>query len=131
MQQFADEIRSAGATLLAISPEKPEYSRKIIGTQKLSFDILFDKRNELADQYGLRYSLSDELRQLYRDTFNVNLKLYHGDDDWTLPIPARFVIDRNGSICYAESCVDYRCRPEVDEVLDVLEKLGSSSSVPK
>jgi peroxiredoxin len=123
LQQYVDEIKSLGATLLAVSPEKPEYSRKIISTQKLSFDILFDEQNELAAKFGLRYALPEDLRTLYRDSFNINLKLYHGDNDWTLPLPARFVIDQTGTIRYSESNVDYRSRPEVDGVLDTLRKM--------
>ena len=128
IQQFVEPIRNSGATLLAISPEKPEYSRKIIGTQKLTFDILFDRGSDVAEQYGLRFSLPEDLKQLYRDSFNVNLKLYHGDDNWTLPMPARFVIDQQGLIRYAESCVDYRFRPEMDEVIAALQSLGSSGA---
>lgn len=79
--------------------------------------------NELASQFGLRFQLSEDLRQLYRDSFNINLKLYHGDGDWTLPLPARFVIDRDGVIRYAESCPDYRVRPELDGLLTVLNSL--------
>ncbi len=123
LQQFVEQIESLGARVLAVSPEKAEYSRKIIATQKLTFDILFDQQNRLADQFGLRYSMEDELRQLYRDSFNINLKLYHGDDDWTLPMPGRFVVDRTGTIRYAESRADYRFRPEVDGVIQVLESI--------
>lgn len=127
LQQFVERIQSTGASLIAISPEKPEYSRKIINTQKLSFDILYDTQNEVADQFGLRYSMSDDLKELYRDSFNINLKLYHGDKNWTLPIPARFVVDSSGIIRYAESRVDYRSRPEVDEALKTLEEMKLSS----
>lgn len=126
VQQFAAEIQSEGGTLLAISPEKQEYSRKIISTQKLSFDILWDAGNQLAAAFGLRFGLPDPLKQLYRDSFNINLKLYHGDDSWTLPLPSRFVIDQEGVIRYAESAPDYRERPEMDELMNVLHSLRQS-----
>lgn len=123
LEIFAEEIRSAGATLLAISPGKPEFSKKIISTQKLSFDILWDRGNELANELGLRFTVCEELRDLYRNSFNINLKFYDGDDGWTLPIPARFVIDQTGTIRYVESSVDYRNRPEVDGVLETLKRI--------
>ncbi len=80
----------------------------------------------MAAEFGLRFQLPDDLRQLYRDSFNINLKLYHGDEDWTLPMPARFIIDRARVIRYAESCPDYRIRPETDELLTVLNSLQKS-----
>ncbi|MFN3193975.1 MAG: peroxiredoxin-like family protein [Aureliella sp.] len=123
LEQYASEIRAFGATLLAVSPGKPEFSKKIITTQKLSYNILWDQSNELANEFGLRFNVPEKLRVLYRESFNINLKFYDGDDHWTLPMPARFVVDQTGTICYAESSVDYRCRPEVDDLLVNLKSL--------
>lgn len=123
LQLYLNEIESAGARLLAVSPELPVFSRKIINAQKLTFDILFDEKNALAETFGIRFALPEPLKKLYRDNFNIHLKLYHGDDDWTLPVPARFVIDQQGIIRYAESNIDYRTRPEPDELINVLQAL--------
>lgn len=120
LETYAARIKEAGATLLAISPEKPEYSRKIIKTRKLSFEVLTDEGNRVAEQFGLKFALAQELKALYRDKLQVNLKLYHGDDDWTLPIPSRFVVGTNGLIIYAESSPDYTRRPDPEEVMAVL-----------
>ena len=117
-------VAPAGATLMAITPEQAEYSRKITRTQKLGFDILWDGHNDYAGRMGLKFSLPQDLKQLYQENFNINLRLYHGDDDWTLLLPARFVIDRTGVIRYSEACPDYRRRPDPDEVLEILEGLG-------
>ena len=70
-----------------------------------------------------RIALDGDLKALYRDTFHINLSLYHGDDEWSLPIPGRFVIDREGVVQYAESNADYRQRPDPDEALATLRKL--------
>lgn len=123
LRHYVSDIESAGASLVAISPEKPEFSKKIISMRKLNFDILTDARNEVAAQFGLRFQLPDPLKKLYRDSLSINLKLYHGDDDWTLPIPARFLIDPQGVIRYAESSPDYTQRPDPDEMMDVLKSL--------
>lgn len=123
LNRYAARIEEGGATLIAISPEKPEYSQKIIRTQKLTFDILHDPRNRVAEQFGLRFALGEDLKTLYSDSFNINLKLYHGDDDWTLPVPARFLVRTDGSIAYAEASPDYTQRPDPDDLLATLETL--------
>lgn len=120
LQRYAGSLEAAGATLLAISPEKPEYSAKMIRTRRLSFDILHDQRNEVAASYGLRWQVVDPLKSLYRDDLNINLARYHGDDDWTLPMPARFVIRSDGTVIYAESDADYTRRPDPEPLLEVL-----------
>lgn len=123
LKRYREQIENLGGLLLAVSPEKPEYSKKIITMQKINFDILFDQQNDLAGKFGVRYHMSDDLISLYRDSFHYNLKQYHGDDDWTLPMPSRFIIDQNGVIRYAESSPDYRKRPDPEEVIEVLKSI--------
>ena len=123
LNHYIDDIKKLGAQLIAISPEKPEYSKKIIAMQKLNFDILWDQGNTIAEKVGLKFKLPEDLKTLYRDNFHTNLKLYHGDDEWSLPMPARFVLDTNGEIHYAESSVDYTKRPDPDDLMKVLKNV--------
>ncbi len=123
LKHYKDEIESYGATLFSISPELQEYSKKISLMQKLNFDILTDQSNKVADQFGLKFKMPDDLIELYRDKFQINLKQYHGDDEWELPMPARFLVDTEGIIRYVESEPDYRERPDPDELIAVLKTL--------
>lgn len=123
LNRFVDEIRGLDAEILAISPERPEFSKKIIAMQKLNFDILWDQGNQVAKDFGLKYFLPKDMKKLYMESFHINLKHYHGDDEWALPIPARFVIDRSGIIRYAENDVDYTKRPDPDKAIAVLKSI--------
>ena len=123
LNHYIDDIKKYGAQLIAISPEKPEYSKKIIAMQKLNFDIFWDQGNMIAEKVGLKFNLPEDLKILYRDYFSTNLKLYHGDDDWSLPMPARFILDTKGEIHYAESSVDYTKRPDPDDLMRVLKNV--------
>jgi peroxiredoxin len=77
----------------------------------------------VAAQFGLRFSLPDYLREIYR-TFPLDLEKFNGDPSWTLPIPARFVIDQQGIIRAAESDPDYTTRPEPDDTLEALRAIS-------
>ncbi len=123
LMKYKNQLEEAGAIMLAISPEKPEYSQKIIDTQNLDFDILWDQGNQLAAKFGLRFTLQDDLKELYRDKFHINLKKYHGDDDWALPVPSRFVIDQDGIIQYAEFDEDYTRRPDPEDMIEAITNL--------
>ena len=112
-------MKAVGASLVAISPQQPEHSRELIERRHLSFPILTDRGNEVADRFGLRFSMPEYLRAIYR-TFPLDLTQINGDGSWTLPIPARFVIDRGGMIRAAESDPDYTTRPEPADTLEVL-----------
>ncbi|MGB0523900.1 MAG: peroxiredoxin-like family protein [Flammeovirgaceae bacterium] len=129
LKKYVSTFEGLNATLVGISPELPQYLQKIITTQRLNFDILHDDRNGLANQFGLKFFYSDALKGLYRDKFNINLEVQQGNDEWALPMPARFVIDQAGIIQYAESEPDYRNRPNPDELVSVLESLNQDYAV--
>ena len=82
---------------MAISPQLPEHNGELIKHRQLSFEILTDRGNEVAAKFGLRFALPQYLRDLYA-TFPLDLAKFNGDASWTLPIPARFVIDRTGTM---------------------------------
>lgn len=112
-------LAAAGASLVAISPQKPVNSRRSQRENKLGFPILSDPGSEVAAQFGIRFALPDYLVALYRKLGN-NLPVTNGDDSWTLPMPARFVIGEDGLIIYAEVNADYTQRPEPADMLAVL-----------
>jgi peroxiredoxin len=111
-----------GASLIAISPQLPVYSRELIERRHLTFEILSDPGNEVAARFGLRWTLPNYLREVYR-SFPLDLEKFNGDASWTLSIPARFVIYQNGIIRAVQSDPDYTTRPEPTDSLDVLRAL--------
>ena len=116
-------IREAGANLVAISPQLAVNSQKSERTNHLSFPILSDPNNRVADSFGVRYALPNYLVDLYKRLKN-NLPAFNGDDSWTLPIPARYVIAPDRTIVYAEVNPDYTQRPEPEDLLPVLRQYG-------
>lgn len=123
LNHYVEEIENLGAKMITLSPERQPYSKKIIALQKLNFDILFDDGNQVAEQFGLKHQVGKDLQDLYLNGFNTNLKLYHGNDEWSLPMPSRFLVDQEGIIRYSEAKADYRQRPDPDDLMDVLKTL--------
>jgi peroxiredoxin len=116
-------FRELGASLVAISPQTAANSRKSLRQNGLSFPILSDAGNDVAAAFGLRFALPDYLVDLYKQLKN-DLPAFNGDPGWTLPMPARYVIGRDGIIAYAEVNPDYTRRPEPESLLPVLERLA-------
>ena len=123
LQAILPDVVELGANLVAISPQLPEHNRELIRTRQLTFEILTDRGNEVAARFGLRFALPDYLREMYR-TFPLDLEKFNGDATWTLPIPARFVVDQHGIIRAAESDPDYTTRPEPEDTLEALRALS-------
>ena len=108
---------------MAISPQLPEHNRELIEHRHLTFEILSDRGNAVAAAFGLRFALPEYLRAIYR-SFPLDLETFNGDASWTLPMPARFVIDRHGVIRGAESDPDYTTRPEPRDTLEALRRVA-------
>jgi peroxiredoxin len=116
------EIEARGASLVAISPQTPANSRKSQRDNKLNFPILSDAGAAVAAEISLRFSLPEELIQIYRQ-FGNDLAEINDDPSWVLPMPARYVIGTDGVIAYAEVNPDYTRRPDPSELLPVLDRL--------
>ena len=93
----------------------------------LSFEMLRDFGNRTAEAYGLVFTLSDDLREIYLK-FGIDLAKGSGDGTWRLPMPARFVIDRQGIIRAVDADPDYTRRPEPAQTVEALRGLGGAPS---
>jgi peroxiredoxin len=112
-------LRERGALMVAIGPQTERQSDFMAGHHGLPFPVLFDPGNRVADQFRLVYNVPDYHRTYYRSIL-VNIPFVNGDDSWRLPLPATYVIARDGKVLFAEAHADFRVRPEPEEALRVL-----------
>ena len=122
MQDIYPEIRETGASLIAVSPMLPDGTLSMAEKHKLTFDVLSDKDNRIAVQYGLVYRLDDELLKLY-DKFGIDVAGANGNDSFELPIPATYVVKPDRRISYAFLDVDHTVRMEPADIVVKLNKL--------
>ena len=119
LQAALPDIKEAGGSLVAISPESAANSRKSTRQNELSFPILTDHGNVVAAAFGLRFRLPDELITIYKG-FGNDLPTVNGEASWTLPMPGRYVVAPDGVIAYAEVNPDYTSRPEPAALMPAL-----------
>jgi len=129
------EIKAAGATLIAITPEKPgaldilESSgapQEIIdmAVKQVEFDVLHDPGNRIAESYGVVFKLPESHRQLL-EQLHVDIEALNGDASFTFPDPATYVISPTGEITWAFVPNNYRKRAEVEQILAALDGVTS------
>ncbi len=85
--------------------------------------MLSDPGNAYAAELGLRFQVPPEVQEIYGG-FGIDLPKVNGDDSWTLPIPARLVVDAGGIVRAADIDVDYTRRPEPDKTVADVAALG-------
>lgn len=121
-QAVLPEIKAAGATLVAITPELPDASLSTSEKNDLEFDVLTDANSDYARQLGLVFTLPETLRPIY-DTFGINVEEHNGEGQFDLPLAATFVVDVDGAIASAFVDTDYTLRAEPANVVEVLRSL--------
>ena len=122
LQALLPEIKALGANLIGISPETPDTSMTTVEKQQLQFDVLSDVGNNTARDYGLIFTVYEEMRPLYLK-WGLDVPASNGDDSWELPVPATYVIDTNGVARTAHVDKDYTKRMEPEQVLTALRNL--------
>src|SRR5215471_13335934 len=126
LQAVLPQIRKLGASLVAISPQRPSYGRAVRRQAALEFDVLSDEGLKVAQAFGLVFTLPSYLEELYR-SFGKTLDKFHGEPAYRLPLPARYVVDRQGQIRGADVNADYTVRSDPEETLAQLRGLSPNA----
>jgi peroxiredoxin len=106
-----------------VSPQVTRTRRETEEPKPMTFEVLRDLGNRVAEQYGLVFTLPDGLQAIY-SKIGIDLPTGNGDGTWRLPVPARFVIDREGIIRAVAADPDYTHRPEPAQTVAVLRRLA-------
>ncbi len=114
-------IREHGAVMVAIGPQIQRQSDFMIGQHGLPFPVLTDANNEVAEKFGLVYTVPEYHRDYYLSIL-VNIPFMNGEKSWRLPLAATYVIAPSGRVVYAEAHADFRVRPEPEEALAAMER---------
>ncbi|MCK1361835.1 peroxiredoxin-like family protein [Bradyrhizobium sp. 199] len=116
--QARDRIKAVGAQIVAVMPETQEYTTQIKAESSAPFPILTDLDNGYALSLNLAIWLGAEIQGLlsYQD-----MAKFHGNDGWILPIPAVFVVGRDGVVKARFVDPDFRKRMEIDDLLAALD----------
>jgi len=116
-------IRSLGADLLTISPELPDNTLTMAEKHAIPIDILSDTTSEVMKKYRLWFAVSAEVKALYLEKFGLDLQKYNGAGRWELPVPATYVLDREGIVRAGEADPDYTVRMEPMEVVTAIRSI--------
>ena len=112
-------IAAKGATLVAISPETKENVNKTIEKTKATFPIISDSATAIMKMYKVDFAL-DETAQIKYKKYGIDLSEANGNNGANLPVPATYIVGKNGIIKYVFFNPDYKTRCSVQDLLDHL-----------
>ena len=120
LARINDEAAAAGGQIVAITPERQQFTAQHKRDAAAPFHMLTDFGNGYAISLNLAIWLGDEMKKYMTDR-GRNLETFHGVDSWFVPIPATFVVGTDGLITARFIDPDYRKRMDFDELLAALK----------
>jgi len=122
LEAASAEISSLGASIVAISGQRPENALSLTDKHSLSFPVLSDVDQVVIRAFKLRYDIPAELRAMF-EARGSDMSQRNADGSWTLPISATYVTDRSGTIVVARAEADWRVRLDPEDIIEALAKL--------
>jgi peroxiredoxin len=117
-----DIVSREGAQIIGIVPERQQYAVEFKNDGQATFPILTDMDNGYAMSLNLAVWVGEELRQFMRDQLGNDIPRFQGNDSWILPIPATFVVGRDGIVTARFVDPDYRKRMAIDDLVAALRR---------
>ena len=108
-----------GGQIVAITPDRQKFALALQEDSGAAFPILTDMDNGYAMSLNLAIWVGGEMEE-YMTGIGRSLPVYQGNESWMLPIPATFVVGRDGRIKARFVDPDYRKRMAVDELIEAL-----------
>ena len=115
------EIFGLGGGIVAIVPEHAKFSRMMKEAAGARFPFLTDAANGYALSLNLAIWVGLEMEEILGEA-GIDLPRYQGNQAWMLPIPATFVLNRQGVIVARHVDPDHRVRMEVDDIVDAVRR---------
>ena len=119
LQDSLQFIIDKGATLLAVSPEKPENISKTVEKTKATYSVLYDEDLKIMKAYEVEFEVQENTITRYRNA-GIDLEKSNGGNGKYLPVPAVYIIDKESIVTYRFFEPDYKKRPSVQDILNNL-----------
>lgn len=120
-QERLQAFPNRGVMLVAISPQTPDSSLALQQKHDLKFPLLSDSGNMVARQFGIVFQLDPALKQV-QEQFGVDIAAYNGDDRFELPVPAAFLVSKDGKVVRSYVEVDYMKRLAPETAIEWIDK---------
>jgi peroxiredoxin len=112
-------VNAKGASVIAVTPETADNIKKTIEKTEASYSIIGDKNMDIMKSYKVNFGVDEKTVEKYK-TYGIDFDKANGTNGANLPVPATYIIGKEGKIKYVFFNPDYRQRPSVKEILEHL-----------
>jgi peroxiredoxin len=123
LQDSLQFISAYGAGLIAVSPEKTEYLEMTAKITHAEYPLIHDYGYTISKAFDVAFVPNKTTITMYNSALKADLKNAHSDKSQQLPIPATYILSKEGKIVWRHFNPDYKQRAPVSVILSVLEQL--------
>lgn len=116
LQEIDPQLRELGYRIIAVSPDRPEELAKSTAKDELTYTLLSDSTMEAAQAFGLAFTVDEATLEKYAG-YGIDLEAASGEKHHMLPVPAVFLVGKDGVIDFAYANPDYKTRIEPEVLL--------------
>ncbi len=122
--ELVPELDRRGVALVAISPQAPDGTLSTQEKNGLTFTVLSDPGNQVANAVGILTAPSDEARAAQLE-LGLDLAVVNADGTTGLPMPTTIILDADHVVRWRDVHPDYTTRSEPAQILAALDAVAS------
>lgn len=111
-----DDLEELGYRILAVSPDRPAGLKEAAADNMLGYTLLSDSSAEAVQAFGLAFEVDEKTRKMYAK-HGIDLNKASGEAHYILPVPAVYLIDKEGRIQFNYSNPDHSVRLSANDLM--------------
>jgi len=122
LKEFQDSLSFLYGKVATVNEELQERSANISKTvekTKAAYPVIFDDSLKIMKSYDVAFAVDNNTIEKYKK-YGIDFNDANGSNGATLPVPAVYIINKEGIIVFKHFDPDYRKRVSVREILEHL-----------
>lgn len=120
LQDRLDQFKDKGVFVVVVSPETLERTKETAQKFQTDFSIVHDAQNTIMESYKVAFEVNNKNVTKYYKFVNQRIAEYNEENNNVLPVPATYLIEKDGKISFVHYDPDYKSRSDLDEILKML-----------
>jgi peroxiredoxin len=125
LNNYQDSLKvltDQGFNVVAITPESIENVEQTVKVHNLTFTVIYDCQEKIMKDYDVMFTVTKAYQDKVKSGLSIDIAKNNGRDAARLPVPATYIINKDGIIVAVQFDPDYKNRASVKWMLKNLGK---------
>jgi peroxiredoxin len=116
-QDSLNLITDQGVSFVAITPESIENVEQTVKFHNISFTVIYDCMEKIMQDYDVMFTVTKSYQENILKTLSTDIAKNNGRDVAHLPVPATYIINKDGIIVATQFDPNYQNRASVKWII--------------